>query len=326
MKRRDFIAMMAAVASATPSITAAQTKRIGRVAMLVAADGQVRVNAVRGRLAQLGWIEGQNLKFDPRISQPDPTQLKHYAMELVRLEPDVILVGGSATVAALLQQTRTIPIVFATVADPIGNGFIASFARPGGNVTGFSVFEGSMSGKWLELLKELAPRTTRVIALYHAANTAVTTSHYLTPLEQAASLFGFEVTPGRAQNSSDIEPLFARFADNKPNGGIIVLSSPFVFENRELIASSAIRNRLPVINPYRDATIVGGLASYGIDQVTEYRSAATYVDRILRGEKPADLPVQQPTKFELVINLKTAKALGLEIPPMLLARADEVIE
>jgi putative ABC transport system substrate-binding protein len=325
MRRREFIAMLAAVASATPDEAPAQTKRIARVAMLVAADGQVRVNAVRGRLAQLGWIEGQNLKFDPRISQPDPNQLKHYAIELVRLEPDVVLVGGTASVAALLQQTRTIPIVFATVSDPVGNGFVASFARPGGNVTGFSVFEGSMSGKWLELLKELAPRTARVIALYHVGNTAVSTSHYLAPLEQTASLFGVEVIPGPARNSSDIEPLLASFAE-KPNGGIIVLASPFVFENRELIASSAIRNRLPVINPYRDSTIIGGLASYGIDQVTEYRSAAAYVDRILRGEKPADLPVQQPTKFELVINLKTAKALGLDVPPMLLARADEVIE
>ena len=263
------------------------------------------------------------MRIDTRWSAGDLADTQKYALELLALAPDVLLANGTVAVGPLQQATRTVPIVFVIVPDPVGTGFVASLARPGGNLTGFTSYEFGISGKWLELLKEIAPRVTRVAVLRDAAISVGIGQ--LGAIQSVASSFGVELSPLGVSDAGEIERAIAAFA-RSPNGGLIVTGSTLAIVHRELIATLAARHRLPAVYPFRFFVTVGGLISYGPDSIDPYRRAAGYVDRILRGEKPADLPVQAPTKYELVINLKTAKALGLEVPPTLLARADEVIE
>jgi putative ABC transport system substrate-binding protein len=270
-------------------------------------------------------MEGRNTRIDTRWATPaDAESMERFAKELVALQPDLILSSTTPTTAALLQQTRTIPIVFATVANPVGSGFVASFPRPGGNVTGFVVFEASLAGKWLELLKEIAPRVNRIAFLFNPA-TATYAEFYLNPFKAAAVSFAVEAIAAPVRDRSELESVVSAQA-REPNGGLIVMPDSFTDLHRAEIASLAARYRLPAVYPRRIFTEVGGLLSYGIDQLDNFRLAATYADRILKGEKPAELPVQAPTKYELVINLSTANAFGLSFPPGLLAIADEVIE
>ena len=288
-------------------------------------EAQTKIAAFRNGLQKLGWTEGRNTRIDTRWATPaDAESMERFAKELVALQPDLILSSTTPTTAALLQQTRTIPIVFATVANPVGSGFVASFPRPGGNVTGFVVFEASLAGKWLELLKEIAPRVNRIAFLFNPA-TATYAEFYLNPFKAAAVSFAVEAIAAPVRDRSELESVVSAQA-REPNGGLIVMPDSFTDLHRAEIASLAARYRLPAVYPRRIFTEVGGLLSYGIDQLDNFRLAATYADRILKGEKPAELPVQAPTKYELVINLKTAKALGLDVPPLLQQRADDVVE
>jgi putative ABC transport system substrate-binding protein len=272
----------------------------------------------------LGWTDGRNVRIDYRWAAADADRHRTYAAELVALAPDVILAAGSQSVAALLQTTRTVPIVFVNVIDPVGAGYVASLARPGGNATGFTLFEYSLSGKWLELLKEIAPNLTRIAILRDAA-IAAGIGQFAAIQAMAPPSFGVELSPIDVRDAGEIERAVAAFA-RESNGGLIVTSSSGALAHRELIIMLAARHRLPAVYPFRSFVTSGGLISYGTDPTDPFRRAAGYVDRILKGEKAADLPVQAPTKYELAINLKTAKALGLTVPPLLLARADEVIE
>jgi putative ABC transport system substrate-binding protein len=274
-------------------------------------------------LKQLGWTEGLNVRIDRRWGLGNADTIRKYAAELVALAPDVILISGTATVRPLLQATRTVPIVFTTVADPVGAGFVDSLARPGGNATGFLQFEYNISGKWLELLKEMAPGVTRVAVLRDTDITAGIGQ--FTIIQSVAPSLGVELTPIDLRDAGELERAVAVFARSS-NGGMIVTGSALTVHHRDLIVALANRYKLPAVYHRRFMCIGGGLISYGADLVDQFRRAAEYVDRILKGEKPADLPVQAPTKYELVINLRTARALGLTIPPTLLARADEVIE
>ena len=274
-------------------------------------------------LQQLGWTVDRNIRIEYRLGTGDGEQIRRRAAELVALAPDAILVNGTSPMQSLLDATRSIPIVFVNVTDPVGAGFVTSLARPGGNATGFTAFEYGMSGKWLELLKQIAPDAKRVAILRDP--TVSTGIAQLAVLFSVAPSLGMVVSPLDVREPSDIERNVAEFA-NRPNGGLLLSSGAAGIRHRGLILALAARHRLPAVYPYRFFTVSGGLMSYGIDTAEPLRRAAGYVDRILKGEKPADLPVQQPTKFELVINLKTAKALDLDVPPMLLARADEVIE
>jgi len=282
-------------------------------------------DVVRDQLVKLGWIEGRNLQFDYRPTEGDYSNLRSNVKELIQLRPDVIIAGNTLGVAAWLQETSTIPIVFTGLSDPVGSGFISSLAHPGGNVTGLIANEPSLTGKWLQLLKELAPQTVRAIAAFNPSTTAGKGSFFLPTFNESARAVGLEPLAAPIETSADIEPVLKRAASG-PQAGIILLPSPFIFAFRAEIASAAIRNQLPTVGPYPETTVAGGLASYGTTIEEGYRAAVGYVDRILRGEKPADLPVQTPTKFELTINLKTARALRLEISPVLLGRADRVIE
>jgi putative tryptophan/tyrosine transport system substrate-binding protein len=285
-------------------------------------EGQARNTAFVQALQQLGWTDGRNARIEYRWAVGDAERIRKQAEELVTLAPDVILASGVPVVTALLQATRSVPIVFAVVADPVGGGFVASLARPGGNATGFMMSEYSTSGKWLELLKEIAPRVTRVAVI---RNPALTTSvAQFAAIQGAAGSLGLELSPIDMREAVEIERAVAAFA-RTPNGGLIV-TSVGSSTRRSLIIALAARHKLPAVYPFRYQVTGGGLISYGPDTADQYRRAAGYIDRILKGEKPADLPVQAPTKYELVINLKTAKALGLEVPTTLLARADEVIE
>ena len=287
------------------------------------AEGHARLTAFAQGLQQLGWTIGQNIRIDYRWGDGKPDTMRKSADELVSLAPDVILANSSAAVSPLLRATRIVPIVFAAVADPVGAGYVETLARPGGNATGFTALEYSIAGKWLELLKEMAPRVTRAAVLRDSAIAAG--PGFLGAIQAPASLLGVELRPIDVRDSGEIERSVAAFAQS-PNGGLIVTGSPTATALREFIVDLAIRHRLPAVYSIRAFVAAGGLASYGADFLDQFRRAAGYVDRILKGEKPADLPVQAPTKYELVINLKTAKALGLEVPPALLARADEVIE
>ena len=282
-----------------------------------------RFHAFRQSLAQLGWIDGRNVRIDYRWGEGKAENLRRHAAELAALAPDVILATGGAALAAMLQATRTVPIVFVIVPDPVGSGFVDSLSRPGGNATGFMQFEYSLSGKWLELLKEIAPRVTRAAVLRDPTLPAGIGQFAI--IQSVAPSLGVEVIRSTCATRAEIERAVAAFA-RSGNGGMIVTSSASTVFHRELITTLAARHKLPAVYPGRDFVASGGMISYGPDWIDQYRRAAGYVDRILKGEKPADLPVQAPTKYELVINLKTAKALGLEIPPTLLARADEVIE
>jgi putative tryptophan/tyrosine transport system substrate-binding protein len=329
LKRREFIRLLGGAPIVRPLAAwaqhAEQVRRIGVHMPLDANDsvGEARVAAFLQGLQQSGWADGHNVRIDYRWSTGDGELIRKDATELVALAPDVILATGSATVGALLQATRTIPIVFPIVVDPVGAGFVESLARPGGNATGFTLFEYGISGKWLELLKEIAPHVARVAILRDLAIAAG--SGQLGAIQAVAPSFGVELSPFGVRDVSEIERAIGSFA-RAPNSGLIVTGSPLTLLHRDLIVALAARQKLPAVYYDRLFVAAGGLISYGPDILDQYRRAAGYVDRILRGEKPADLPVQAPTKYELVINLKTAKTLGLDVPPTLLARADAVIE
>ena len=328
MRRREFITLVGS-AVAMPLVAGAQQRermrRIGVLMTTAAADpeGQVRIAAFRQDLQKLGWTEGQDVQLDIRWGGGDADLDRKFAAELVALTPDVILATGSSTVAALQLATRTVPIVFAHAVDPVAAGFVDSLARPGGNATGFVLFEYGISAKWLELLKEIAPSVTRVAVLRDPAMAAGTGQ--FGALQSVAPSFGVELSPVNVRDPGEIERTVSAFARSS-NGGLIVTASPLAQLHRSLIVELAARHKLCAVYNLRLYVTAGGLISYASDIVDLYRRAAGYVDRILKGEKPADLPVQAPTKYELVINRTTAKALGLTLPPSLLARADEVIE
>jgi putative ABC transport system substrate-binding protein len=287
------------------------------------ANSLAQMGAFTPALQQLGWTDGRNVRIDTRWGGGDADRMRRYAAELVALAPDVILAGGTAAVGILLQATRTVPIVFASVADPVGAGYVDSVARPGGNATGFLLFEYGTSGKWLELLKEIAPGVTRVAVIRDAAIAAGIGQ--LAAIQSVAPSFGVELTPLNVRDAAEIERAVTVFAKSS-KGGLILTGSSLALVHRDLIITLAARHKLPAVYNSRLYVASGGLISYGPEFTDQYRQAAGYVDRILKGEKPGDLPVQAPTKYELLINLKTAKALGLDVPPTLLARADEVIE
>jgi putative tryptophan/tyrosine transport system substrate-binding protein len=326
--RRAFITLLGGATAWPLAVSGQQSDRMRRIGVLrpLAMDdpqGQNELAVFVQTLQELGWTEGRNVRIDTRWSGGDADNTRRYAAELVALAPDVILSTGSATMGPLLQATRAVPIVFAQVPDPVGAGFVDSLARPGGNATGFTGFEYGISGKWLELLKEIAPAVTRVAVIRDPALTSGTGQ--FAAIQSVASTLRVELRPIGLRDVAEIERAVAAFA-REPNGGLIVTASGLAVVHRDVIISLAALHKLPAIYWLRYMVASGGLISYGPDNSDLYRRAAGYVDRILKGEKPADLPVQAPTKFELVINLKTAKALGLTIPPALLARADEVIE
>jgi putative ABC transport system substrate-binding protein len=327
MRRRDFITFVGGAAAWPLAALAQQGERMRRIGILLnfeASEGQARKKAFTQGLQNLGWIEGGNVQIEARWAGDDADRTRRYAAELVALEPDVILASPSPSVAELQRITRTTPIVFANLIDPVGAGFVASLARPGGNTTGFSAFEYSLSGKWLELLKELAPNVTRVAVLRDPAETAGI-GQFAAIQAMAPPTLGLELSPIDARYPAEIERAITAFAI-EPNGGLIVTASPQAVTQRDAIISLATRLRLPNVYPFPYWPASGGLASYGPNSNDAYTRAAAYVDRILKGAKPADLPVQAPTKYELVINLKTAKALGLNVSHSLLATADQVIE
>jgi len=328
MKRRQFITILGGAAAWPLAARAQQSERMRRIGVLMnlAADdpeAQVRLAAFHQGLQELGWTVGRNLRIDTRWGAGDADRYRRYSTELVALAPDVILAASGAIVPWLLQATRSVPIVFAQVPDPVGTGFVESLAHPGGNITGFTNFEFSIGGKLLELLKEIAPRVTRAAVLRDAADPAGVGQWGA--IQTAAPSLGLELRVVDVRDAGEIERGITTFARGS-NGGMIVTGSAPTAIHRDLIITLAARHRLPSVYAYRYHATSGGLISYGPETIDQYRRAASYVDRIFRGEKPADLPVQAPTKYELVINLKTAKALGLDVPPTLLARADEVIE
>ena len=328
LKRREFITLIGGAPVAWPFTARAQqgerTRRVGVLMYWTAddAEGQARVAAFTQALKQLGWSDGRNLQINTRWATAD--DVRRHAAELVALAPDVILAGtGTATVAPLLHATRTVPIVFVSVIDPVGAGFVVSLARPGGNATGFTIYEYGMSGKWLELLKEIAPRVTRVAVLRDPA--VASGIGQFGAVQIVAPSLGVTVTPVDVRDAGEIEHAVGAFA-SRSNGGLIVTGSAMANVQRELIATLAARHKLPAVYSARAFVAAGGLISYAPDLIDQFRLAANYVDRIFKGEKPADLPVQAPTRYETVINLKTAKTLGLDIPATVLARVDEVIE
>jgi putative ABC transport system substrate-binding protein len=328
MQRRDFLGVLGGAAAWPLTARAQQSDRVRRIGVLLnfAADdpeAQAQNLAFVQSLHQLGWTDGRNVRIETRWTAGDAARTRKYAAELVKLEPDVVLATGTTVLASLLQATRRVPIVFLQVTDPVGGGFVASLARPEGNATGFTQFEYSMSGKWLELLKEIAPNVIRAAVLRNP--TISSGIGQFGAIQSVAPSLGVELRPIDVRDAAAIERGVAEFA-GLSNGGLIVTSSGLTILHRELIITLAARHKLPTVYAYRFFVTAGGLMSYGVHVIDQYRRAADYVDRILKGEKPADLPVQTPTKFELVINLKTAKALGLTVPQTLLARADEVIE
>jgi putative ABC transport system substrate-binding protein len=328
VRRREFITLVSGAAAAWPLAARAQqgerVRRIGVLMHLAADDpeGQARFAAFLQGLQQFGWTDGNNVRVDTRWGANNADRGR-YAAELVALAPDVILASTTPAMMALQQSTRTVSVVFANVADPVGAGFVESLARPGGNATGFTPYEYSISVKWLELLKQIAPSVTRAAVIRDAANPAGIGMFAV--IQSAASSFGVELSPIVARDGSEIERAVTAFA-RSPNGGLIVLGTSFGVLHSDLMVMLAARHRLPAVYPFRYFVTGGGLISYGPDSHDQYRRAAAYVDRILKGEKPADLPVQHPIKYELVINLKTAKALGLDLPASVLSRADDVIE
>jgi putative ABC transport system substrate-binding protein len=325
VRRREFITLLGGAAAAWPLAARAQQpeRRIGFLTSVSEKDAETRLASFRQGLRDLGWTEGRNLRIDYRFADGYSTRTAQLAKELIELQPDVILSQGSAAVTALRQHTLSIPIVFVQVSDPVAAGFVTNLAHPNGNVTGFTSFEFSISEKWLQLIKESVPSVARMVVIFDPATPNWTP--YLRVIEAAAPLMGLRLTPAAVRDAAEIENAINAFA-RAPNGAIVVLPNPVTTELREQVIALAAQHRLPAIYPYRYFAASGGLMSYGIDLPDIWRRAATYVDRILKGVKPTELPVQQPTKYELIINLKTAKALGLEVPPMLLARADEVIE
>jgi putative tryptophan/tyrosine transport system substrate-binding protein len=328
VKRREFITLLGGAAAAWPlAARGQQAERVRRIGVLMNlasddAEGQARLAAFHQGLQQLGWTVGRNVQIDYRWSAGNADYIRKFAAELVALAPDVIVSTGSPSVAVLQQATRSVPIVFTAVVDPVGGGLVASLARPGGNATGFMLFEYSTSGKWLELLKEIAPRVMRAAVIRDPTLTAAVAQ--FAAIQGAAGSLGVELSPIDMRDAGEIERAVTAFS-RVSNGGLIVTASGSS-ARRSLIITLAARHKLPAVYAFRYFPTSGGLISYGPDIIDPFRRAAGYVDRILKGEKPADLPVQTPTKYELVINLKTAKTLGLDVPPALLARADEVIE
>ena len=328
MRRREFITLLGGTMAAWP-LGARTQERIRRVGVLTGAGGPndeeapARRAALEQGLERAGWVEGGNLRIDYRFPAANPEATRRYAAELVALAPDVIISSGTASMAPLLQATRTVPIVFVNVADPVGAGFVDSLARPGGNVTGFLQFEYSLSGKWVELLKEIAPRVTRVAVLRDP--TVTSGIGQFAVVQSVAPSAGMEVVPINVRDPAEIERRFGAFA-NSANGGVIATASALAVVHRDLLVALASRHRLPAIYHRKVFVVAGGLISYGPNLIDQFAHAGGYAGRILNGEKPADLPVQAPTKYELIVNLKTAKALRLEVPSPLLARADEVIE
>jgi putative ABC transport system substrate-binding protein len=329
MKRREFITLLGSAVAAWPiALRAQQPGGMRRIGVLIndAADdpdGAVLLTAFAQGLQELGWSVGRNIRIDYRWTSGDADRIRRYVAELIALAPDVILAEGGTQVGPLQQATHTVPIVFVQVADAVGGGFVDSLARPGGNATGFTNFEYGFGGKWLELLKQIAPAVTRAAVLRDSANPAG--SGQFGVIQAVAPSFGVEVSPVGLHDADEIERGVTTFA-RVPNGGLIVTPSGLANVHRDLIITLAGRHRLPAVYPFRSFVVSGGLISYGPDVVDQWRRAAGYVDRILKGEQPGDLPVQAQTKFELVVNLKTAKALGLTIPEAFLARADGVIE
>jgi putative tryptophan/tyrosine transport system substrate-binding protein len=328
MRRREFITILGSAAAwplATHAQQADQMRRIGIMTGVVGeeSDFEARIAAFSQELQRLGWTEGRNLRIDFRAAAGNVADARKYATELVALAPDVILAAGGSTIAPLLEATHTIPIVFTLSVDPVGAGFVDSLQRPGGNATGFMVFEYSLSGKWLELLKQIAPDVTRAAVLRDP--TSPTGTGQFAVIQAVAPSLGVDVSVVNVRDANEIERGVAAFA-RSANGGLVVTASPFTLIHSDLIVTLAARHKLPAI--YWDRVFVpgGGLFSYGVDVIEEHRKAAGYVDRVLRGEKPADLPVQAPTRYDLVVNLKTAKTLGITVPQSILARADEVIE
>ena len=329
MTRREFITLLGGAAAWPSAGRAQQAERMRRIGVLQGGSerddqrSQPSMAAFLQGLQQSGWTDGRNVRIDYRWPAGDADKARKYAAELVALAPDVILTASSISLAALLQTTRTVPIVFLGIVDPVGTGFVNSLSRPGGNATGFMLFDYDLSAKWLELLKEIAPGVRRAAVLRDS--TIPTGNGQFAVIQYVSRPVGVEVSPVEVRAAPEIERGVAAFA-RSANGGLIVAGSPLSLVHRELIIALAARHKLPAVYWERFFVTAGGLISYGPDQADQFRAAASYVNRILKGEKPADLPVQAPTKYELVINLKTAKALGLEIPPTLLARADEVIE
>ena len=328
-RRRAFIILLGGAAAAWPLVAGAQQaermRRVGVLMSLSESDPEARawVTALKEGLQRLGWEQDRNVRIDYRWSAGDDQRLRTYAAELVGMAPDVIFAGVTPALAALHQQTRTLPIVFVQVSDPVKLGFVASLAQPGGNMTGFATFEHPIGGKWLELLKDSAPGRTRVAVIFDSQ--VRSQPPYLQAIEAAAPSFGVQLTLADVHNAAEIERAIDAFAQ-QPNGALLVVPNPLTILERDRIIMLAARHRLPAVYPYRFFAGSGGLMSYGIDLADQYRRAASYVDLILKGAKPGDLPVQLSAKFELVVNLKTAKALGLTIPEPFLQHADEVIE
>jgi putative ABC transport system substrate-binding protein len=330
MRRREFITLIGAATAWPLAARAQQTRATRRVGVLMAIaesdpEGQARVRAFHEAMNDLGWTDGQNVRIDVRWAAGDADRFRAHAAELVGLGPDVIVANSNIAVTAIQRETATIPIVFFIGVDPIDSGFVSNLARPGGNITGFTTFEAEMGGKWLELLKEIAPRVTHVAVILNPATAAPHTASYFKSIGPAAHALAVEVVPTPVHDVAELERAVAGLAQ-KPNGGLVVMPDSFTAAHRNEIISLAVHHRIPAVYAFRFFTTNGGLLSYGISLVDLFRRSAPYVDRILRGTKAGDLPVQQPTKFELVINLKTVRALGLDVPPTLLARADEVIE
>jgi ABC-type uncharacterized transport system substrate-binding protein len=331
MRRRDFITIIGSAAAVWPIAARAQQpdkmRRVGVLAYFNEKDPEAQVNfaAFKKRLVDLGWTEGRNLAIDYRFTNGSTEQIHAAAEDLVATAPDVIFASSNVSVAPLQKATSAIPIVFTQVSDPVGSGFVASLARPGGNITGFQGYEPAIGGKWLEVLREIAPNVRRAQVLHNPNVTANVA--FLQAAEQAAASWGIKVTAAGVRNAAEIEPIVTAFA-REPDGGMIVTPSPLTIttENRALLFALTARLGLPAIYPYRLTAASSGLISYSYDAVAQWQGGATYLDRVLRGAKPADLPVQAPTKYEMIINLKTARALGLTVPPSLLARADGVID
>jgi putative ABC transport system substrate-binding protein len=328
IRRREFITLLGGAAAACPlAARAQQPERMRRIGVLMnvgesSAVGQARIAAFVQGMHQWGWADGRNIRIDTRWAAGDAKRFRDYASELVGLAPDVTVANTTPAVRALQQATRSVPIVFANVVDPVGSGLVATLAHPRSNATGFVSFEYALAAKWLELLKEIAPRVTRAAVLRETTSAAGIGQFAAI---QTVSSVGMELSAVDMGDFTELERAVAEFAGG-PYGGLIVTASQFAVDRPDVMATLAARYKVPAIYPYQYFVSAGGLMSYGPDSIDPYRRAASYVDRILKGEKPADLPVQAPTKYELVINLKTAKALGLEVPPTLLARADEVIE
>jgi putative tryptophan/tyrosine transport system substrate-binding protein len=328
MRRREFIGLLGGASAMPFAARAQQGERVRRIGVFMStaatdAEGQARLGAFLQGLQEFGWAVGRNVRIDIRWPEGDTDEIRKHAAELATVAPDVILATGSATVGPLLQATKTVPIVFVGVVDPVGAGYVANLARPGANSTGFTLFEYGLSGKWLELIKQIAPSITRVAVLRDPAITAGIGQ--FGAIRSAAPALGIDVSPIDVRNVGEMERAVEAFARSS-GGGLIVPGSALAVVHRKAIVALAARYKLPAVYFTRSPVIDGGLISYGPDIVDQYRRAASYVDRILKGEKPADLPVQDPTRYELVINLKTAKALGITMPPSLLARADEVVE